>query len=556
MKIKRFFLLTVIVMAIVINCNLVFSATALQGFDKTYYLNSKLAQLKGIDPATWNSYTTANLEALLANYGFTAESHYNAYGWIEGLSPNASFDQGQYLYGKGVQMYQAGGYGSIPKAIAAFKAAWPYDPYRHYLLYGAAEGLNPLNNFDENAYLTDKLADLAMADPSGWGSSNIAYLRTALASAGMTPLSHYLAFGELEGNCGPYPLASGNYTYSVYGGSAYISGVQGYSPSQYGYTFLGTGSSTKTFNGSYSYYIITTNPPNTAYVDTVKGSNNLYYPTWTTGNSTGWDKVGGSPDGISCVVGGLYNGQADGYILINPEVSPLLSSITVYTSNSQASSCFLSISPSLGSFTSSGGTSIISVTATTSSCAWTASENLSWVSLSSTSGSGNGAISVTVSANTGAARTGSVTIAGKTYTISQAAPVAGCTNIAGNWSGSETGNYTCNLDGESEGDTYSLSGNITIFQDGCNIWYELDASAYDLGIITRTGTINGSILNLTGPFVGLTGEHGCTVNTNIVTITGVVNGNTITLEGFGNANGTCDGISGSCVMSATAIIHR
>jgi hypothetical protein len=110
-------------------------------------------------------------------------------------------------------------------------------------------------------------------------------------------------------------------------------GAQGYSPSQYGYTFLGTGSSTKTFNGGYSYYIITTNPPNVAYVDTVKGSNGLYYQTNTTGNSTDWQRVGGAPDGWPCVVGGLYTGQSGGYILISPEVNPLLSSITVYISN-------------------------------------------------------------------------------------------------------------------------------------------------------------------------------------------------------------------------------
>ncbi len=183
-------------------------ADPLQGFDKAYYLNSKLAQLKAVDPATWNSYTPTDIEALLATYGLTAESHYMAYGWTEGLSPNASFDQGQYLYGKGVQMFQAGGYGTIPDATTAFIAAWPYDPYRHYLLYGAAEGVKPLANFDENAYLTDKLADLANTDPSRWGGRDITYLRTVLASAGMSPVIHYLTYGRQEGNVGPYPLNS------------------------------------------------------------------------------------------------------------------------------------------------------------------------------------------------------------------------------------------------------------------------------------------------------------------------------------------------------------
>ena len=61
------------------------------------------------------------------------------------------------------------------------------------------------------------------------------------------------------------------------------------------------------------------------------------------------------------------------------------------------------------------------MTASSSTCAWTTSESLSWVSLSSTSGKGSGTVTITVTANTGSARSGSVTIAGKTYTISQGA---------------------------------------------------------------------------------------------------------------------------------------
>ncbi|MBL6992236.1 MAG: matrixin family metalloprotease [Bacteriovoracaceae bacterium] len=89
------------------------------------------------------------------------------------------------------------------------------------------------------------------------------------------------------------------------------------------------------------------------------------------------------------------------------------------------SACTYSISPTSGSFTSSGGSSSVSVTASSSTCAWTASESLSWVSLSPTSGTGSGTVTVSVSANTGSARSGSVTIAGKTYSISQAAPIPG-----------------------------------------------------------------------------------------------------------------------------------
>jgi hypothetical protein len=354
------------------------STTALQGFDKTYYLNSKLAQLRAIDAATWNSYTPAGLETLLSGYGLTAESHYMAYGWTEGLSPNASFDQGQYVYGKAAQMFQAGGYGSISDAITAFKTAWPYDAYQHYLLYGVAEGVKPLGNFDEDAYLTDKLADLAAADPSGWAGRDIAYLRTALASAGMTPLRHYLAYGELEGNRGPYPIASGGCTYSI-------------SPSSGSFSSSG---------GTITILVTTSN------------SN----CSWMAAENLSWVSLSGT--------GGKGIGTVAITVIPNSGVART-GSVTIagktctISQAAVATPCTYSISPASGSFSSSGGTSSVAITASSSSCAWTASESLDWVSLSSTGGTGSKTVTITATANTGAARSGSITIAGKTYAISQ-----------------------------------------------------------------------------------------------------------------------------------------
>jgi hypothetical protein len=67
----------------------------------------------------------------------------------------------------------------------------------------------------------------------------------------------------------------------------------------------------------------------------------------------------------------------------------------------------------------------VAVTAGTG-CSWTATENLSWVSITSgASGTGNGAVNYSITENTGAARSGTITIAGQTFTISQAAPVNG-----------------------------------------------------------------------------------------------------------------------------------
>jgi predicted Zn-dependent protease len=83
------------------------------------------------------------------------------------------------------------------------------------------------------------------------------------------------------------------------------------------------------------------------------------------------------------------------------------------------SACTYSISPSNGNFTASGGTNSISVKTSSSSCAWTATKNISWVSLSPIRGTGSKTVKITARANTGAARSGTVTIAGKPYSISQ-----------------------------------------------------------------------------------------------------------------------------------------
>ena len=68
-----------------------------------------------------------------------------------------------------------------------------------------------------------------------------------------------------------------------------------------------------------------------------------------------------------------------------------------------------------------GGAADVSVLAG-SGCAWTATANSPWITVTGgASGSGDGVVHYAFSANTtGAARTGTITIAGQPYTISQA----------------------------------------------------------------------------------------------------------------------------------------
>ena len=86
----------------------------------------------------------------------------------------------------------------------------------------------------------------------------------------------------------------------------------------------------------------------------------------------------------------------------------------------RASTCASSITPAAQTITAAGGAGTVAVTAATG-CAWTATSHAAWITVrSGSSGTGNGSVTFDVGANTGAARSGTLTIAGQTFTVNQA----------------------------------------------------------------------------------------------------------------------------------------
>ena len=93
---------------------------------------------------------------------------------------------------------------------------------------------------------------------------------------------------------------------------------------------------------------------------------------------------------------------------------------TVHRLAASSTTCTFSILPSSQSFPVGGGTGSVAVSAQVG-CAWTSMSNASWLVLTSSSGSGNGTASYSVAANPGpAGRSGTMTIAGHTFTVNQA----------------------------------------------------------------------------------------------------------------------------------------
>ncbi len=88
--------------------------------------------------------------------------------------------------------------------------------------------------------------------------------------------------------------------------------------------------------------------------------------------------------------------------------------------------CTFSISPTSSSQPAAGGTGTVTVTAGTG-CAWTAVSNATFITITSgASGSGNGSVAYSVAANGGStSRSGTMTIAGSTFTVTQAGTSGG-----------------------------------------------------------------------------------------------------------------------------------
>ena len=131
--------------------------------------------------------------------------------------------------------------------------------------------------------------------------------------------------------------------------------------------------------------------------------------------------------------------------------------------------CSFSINPTSASFAAAGGSGSVTVT-TSAGCNWTAVSNDSFITVTSgASGSGNGTVNYSVAANTSVARNGSLTIAGLTHSVSQAAAGGGCTNAIVN-PGFETGTTPWTISGQVTRSTGSFphSGTAYMILNGVN----------------------------------------------------------------------------------------
>ncbi len=84
--------------------------------------------------------------------------------------------------------------------------------------------------------------------------------------------------------------------------------------------------------------------------------------------------------------------------------------------------CGIGLTSAAASFGVAGGSGSTAVVVP-AGCAWTASSNVPWITLNGTvTGTASGTLAYTVAQNRGIARTGTITVSGQTFTVTQAAP--------------------------------------------------------------------------------------------------------------------------------------
>jgi len=164
----------------------------------------------------------------------------------------------------------------------------------------------------------------------------------------------------------------------------------------------------------------------------------------------------------------------------------------------QDSGCNITINPTSQSVGAAGGTTSFGVVAP-NGCTWTAKADDPWISVqgSSASGNGNGTVQVLVASNNGPARSGTVTVDGRTFTVNQA---NGCTYSLSPTSrneGSGGGNASFNVSTSASSCSWTAVSNVTWIRvtDGAS---GTGGGKVDYGVDRNTGAARVGTITVMG----------------------------------------------------------
>lgn len=174
-----------------------------------------------------------------------------------------------------------------------------------------------------------------------------------------------------------------------------------------------------------------------ATVDSTGGTHQVTVSTsegceWTASSATTWISI---TDGSAGTGGGVveFTAQANdssartGHLIIAGQSFTVTQIGTPGAGGAAAANCAFTVNPMTLTVPAGSSSGMAIAVSTTASCGWTATSTASWITVTAgASGSGPGTVKFDVAANSGGARNGTLTVAGRTVTVAQA---SACTYV-------------------------------------------------------------------------------------------------------------------------------
>jgi hypothetical protein len=257
---------------------------------------------------------------------------------------------------------------------------------------------------------------------------------------------------------------------------------------------------------------------------------------WTATSNAGWMSITSGANGTG-------NGSVGFTVAANngPDRQGTLSIGGRTFTVSQAENCSFSISPGQVSVPAAAGTTNVNVTSP-GGCGWTASSAAAWLGISSgASGTGNGTVKISIQENTAGPRSGTATIAGHTFTVSQD---TGCSFVV------SPENITSAAGGGGARVEVGAAASCAWTAASNAAWIVIVGTAggtgngaIDLTFAANTGSARTGMVTVAGRTVSVAQESGCTFT---------INPTSQTMPAAGGVGIVSVGTSGGCTWTAVS----
>jgi hypothetical protein len=184
--------------------------------------------------------------------------------------------------------------------------------------------------------------------------------------------------------------------------------------------------------------------------------------TWTASTPVNWINITSGASGTGN--GTLYYSVQANSSAGSRSASILVAGLSLPVTQSGAASNAPLLNPPSASFSAAGGRSSVTVTLPNPNTSWTATSNASWITITSgaSSNGGNKTVNYLVAANSGAQRSGYITIAGLAFVVTQAGTSCSYGISLGNMTAASGGfNGTAKVSTSAPSCQWSAASNVT-----------------------------------------------------------------------------------------------